>query len=241
MVAPWATPADMVHTPCAAEDDGDVFLPWLTEATEVLYGLTGNRWPGVQTDTVRPCTPLHASGASAWCGCSGPSFCSCGGASMVELPGAPAVAVTSVHVDGAQLATSAYKLVANHLVRTEPGKRWPCCQDLTVAGTAAGGWQVVYTWGEAPPTAGVMAAAALACELWRAKASPEKCRLPKRVTTVARQGLSFAVLDPLTVFTDGMTGLPEVDLWLGSLRQARKNRPSTVMVPGKRARHLRTP
>ena len=60
------------------------------------------------------------------------------------------------------------------------------------------------------------------------------------MTSITRQGISLAVLDPLTLFVDGLTGLPEVDLWVQSVRLGRARRSASLMVPGRRTmtRHL---
>jgi hypothetical protein len=43
-----------------------------------------------------------------------------------------------------------------------------------------------------------------------------------------------AVLDPLTLFQEGRTGLPEVDLFIESTRQGRARRRGTMIPMGKR-------
>ena len=113
-------------------------------------------------------------------------------------------------------------------------RRWPCCQRLDLEDTEPGTWSVTFAWGGLPPDGGVRAAAALGCEMLKAASGDKACRLPKRVTSIVRQGVTVAVLDPLTLFADGATGLPEVDLWLGSLRFGRAHRPSRLLVPGRR-------
>ena len=44
----------------------------------------------------------------------------------------------------------------------------------------------------------------------------------------------MAVLDPLTLFQEGRTGLPEVDLWLASVVKGRQQRRGTMIPMGKR-------
>lgn len=53
----WAGLTDICE-PClthAADIDEDVLLTSLTIASTLLYGLSGSRWPGICSDTVRPC------------------------------------------------------------------------------------------------------------------------------------------------------------------------------------------
>jgi hypothetical protein len=42
----------------------------------------------------------------------------------------------------------------------------------------------------------------------------QSCRLPERITSVTRQGVSWTVLDPMDFMQKGMTGLGAVDHWL---------------------------
>lgn len=262
----WVTAGDVIAVCPNAVDDA-ALAQAIEAASDILYDLSGQRWPGPQADVVRPCTPLVSLGrlpgshyslalaegswgvpagpwgpVSGWCGCEGPAVCGCATPSAVELPGTPATSVEQVTLDAVVLDPALYRLVGQLLVRADGG-RWPCCQDLAVAGDQPGGFEVRYTWGVDPPAAGEHAAAVLACELYRATSTDpgvqSTCRLPKRVTSITRQGVTMAMLDPMQMFPDGMTGIPEVDLWLGSVRYADSHRPSTVMVPGSRRRNLR--
>jgi hypothetical protein len=252
----WITPDDVVGV-CPDADPADLDGP-IEMASAILYDLTGRRWPGPQPDVVRPCSPVRSLGGpvplldhgamtnvSGWCGCAQPTLCGCNTPGLVVLPGWPVVSVDAVHLDGVLLDPAQYRALGQHLVRVD-GLDWPCCQDWTVPGDQPGAFQVAYTWGASPDEAGQYACAVLACELW--KASPASgaqgdgaCRLPKRVTTVTRQGVTFAMLDPMAMFPDGLTGIPEVDLWLGAQRYGDAHRPAIVMVPGARQRNLREP
>lgn len=256
MPAAWTTPADVVALAACADTDPATLDGPCALASAILFDLTGQQWPGPQIDVVRPCSPLRSLGrdpaaaygwaygwlgsAGAWCGCARTELCGCPSPSSIELPGSPATSVERVTVDAVVLAADQYRLSGQHLVRTDGG-RWPCCQDWAVAGDQPGAFEVRYTWGAEPPEAGQHAAAVLACELAQAQAGGSGCRLPKRVTTVTRQGTTLAMLDPMAMFPDGQTGIPEVDLWLGSVRWAQVHRPSTVVVPGARARVVRDP
>ena len=118
---------------------------------------------------------------------------------------------------------------------------WPCCTRLDLADTEEDTWSITYTYGQNPPIGGIRAAAVLACELTLAF-QPEtvnQCRLPKRVTSITRQGVSMAILDPLTLFADGLTGLSEVDLWVSSVAVGAKRRRASVIVPGQPAHGIR--
>jgi hypothetical protein len=61
------------------------------------------------------------------------------------------------------------------------------------------------------------AAEALAAEYLKAAAG-KPCKLPDRITTVTRQGVSWVVLDPQDFLKDGLTGITAVDAWLSVAR-----------------------
>lgn len=246
---PWATVAD-VSSPCDDYEFDEALLEdALQVASDVLFDLTGRAWAGSCTEVVRPCSRYRATGHAGgwhdgrtwagWCGCARRRSCGCSRLSEIRLGGYPITGITAVKVDGDTLDPSLHR-VDDHrwLVRlpdpdgTNPG--WPCCQDLALPDTDEGTFSVEYVYGVEPPRGGVRAAASLGCQLALAW-SPEtvgQCRLPKRVTTIARQGVTLAVLDPLTLFRDGLTGLSDVDLWVASVWMGRKRRRSTVVVPG---------
>lgn len=220
----------------------------LQVASDVLFQLTGRAWPGVCSATVRPCmdrpaVPWSVRGTGV-SGCNTLGHCACGGLSEILLPGRPIVSVTQVKIDGEVIAAARYRVddfrSLVYLPESDSAERqgWPCCQRLDLADSETDTWSVAYTFGSAPPVGGVMAAKALGCELALAM-SPETvglCRLPKRITSITRQGVSLAILDPLTLFSDGLTGIPEVDLWVSSIRVGRARRPSGVVVPGRPGR-----
>ena len=238
---PWATVAD-VCTPCDDYEMDEALLEdSLQLATDVLFQFTGRQWPGECTETVRPCGYGTAI-ARGWCGCMSSSSCGCKRLSELWLPNGPVVSVSEVKIDGDVLDPARYRVDDQRTLVYLPAspsavrQGWPCCQRLDRADTEADTWSVTYTWGSLPPIGGVKAAAALGCQLALA-CQPEAvragaCRLPQRVTTITRQGVSMALLDPLTLFADGQTGLAEVDLWVGSVLAGRQRRPGMVYRPG---------
>lgn len=224
--APWATSGD-VCAPCVDNDDVSAVIDdQLQVASDILFLLSGRRWPGVCSDTVRPCARPR---------CHGSISCSCGGLSTVVL-GPNLVAVSQVKVDGEVLSDALYRVDTAHdeLVRLPDanGSRvsWPCCQRLDLADTEDDTFSVTYTYGAEPPVGGVKAAAELACEL-ALSCTGGTCRLPKRVQTVTRQGVTVALIDSLDLFERGMTGLPSVDLWLKSVNPNGLSRRAKVLSP----------
>lgn len=222
--APWATSGD-VCAPCIDNADvDDIIENQLQVASDILFLLSGRRWPGVCSDTVRPCArPM----------CGGSLSCACGGLSVVKL-GPNLQAVSQVKLDGdVLLAGTDYRVDTEHdeLVKLRSTRNsWPCCQRLDLADTEDDTFSVTYTFGSAPPSGGVAAAAELACEL-ALSCTGGNCRLPKRVQSITRQGVTIALLDSFDVFERGMTGLPAVDLWLKSVNPHGISRRAKVVSP----------
>lgn len=247
LLASWATTADLC-SPCSPTlvVDEAAFEASIRKASEVLYNFTRQKWPGVGTDIFRPCSTTCSGGR--WLGdrpdpLGGQLYdraqCGCGWQDRIILPGFPVVSITEVLVDGAVMSPTSYRLDNDReLVTVRPTASaalplFPVCQRMDLPTTQPNTWQVTYQYGIAPPPAGVSAAAALGCELALAcqpdgSAEAKACRLPKRVQTVVRQNVTMAVLDPLTLFANGQTGLADVDLWVGSVLYGDKWRPAAV-------------
>jgi hypothetical protein len=175
-----------------------------------------------------------------WCSCNRTEGqYGCASIPEIRLPGYPVDPESvEVTIDG-DAFTDFEILDRRRLVRTD-GDGWPCCQDLTLADTETGTWKVRYGYGVIPPPGGRRAAAMLGCELYRAF-HPEagECSLPSRITNITRQGVSMAILDPLTLFADGRVGLPFVDMWLASQKAGEHQRVSMI-VPGRTPKVART-
>lgn len=245
---PWATEADLCP-PCQGYSSVLALgaADMLQAASDLLYDLSGRQYPGLCTQTVRPCArrsgvrrresavPGGWNTSWGWCLCG--DSCSCAGNQRISLGAYPVVEVTEVKVDGVVLDPSLYRLDDRRvLTRLEdpdgsnPG--WPSTQHLDLADTEDGTWSVSFTWGEDPPPAGVRAAAVLACELAMAcdPDTAEQCRLPKRVTSITREGVTM-VLSPSDFLTDGKTGLWEVDLFLAAANPAKVQQRAQVWTP----------
>lgn len=207
-------------------------------ATEILWALTGRQF-GTCEVTFRPCRrscgdfpwpdvnwsqwpggwsyPQPALIGGLWfnltCGsCAGD--CSCAELQEVLLP-APVHRIVQVRVDGSPLVTGAYH-VLNHrrLIRTDGGS-WPHCNDLSRADTEADTWSVTAEFGQEPPGGAAAAIGELACEFLRAFAG-EDCRLPRQVTSLARQGVTISFPDVSELFEKGRTGLYLTDMFIAA-------------------------
>jgi hypothetical protein len=150
----------------------------------------------------------------------------------VYLPG-PVASVTQVVQDGVVVDPSLWRVDdAKWLVRTTG--EWPQCQNYNVdAGVGLFNENtllVSYTRGEPVPAALLDAAATLACEFAKACAG-QQCRLPGRLSTVARQGvqLTFQNIDEL--INNMFTGIPEVDQIIKAYNPYGLARPMRVWSP----------
>lgn len=198
-----------------------VWCSYLSLATDVLWAASGRRWrgsggtaeaiigespPGLGQPTEQgaaaPCTCTVADlTRSPWSWRNGHRE-----PVRVRLPHPDVTAVSAVSLGGA--AFDAWRLDGAWLTRTD-GLGWPVC-----GGTGT----VSYAYGIDPPVSGKLAVVEFATELGIA-AAPDcdmECRLPARVRSVSRQGLSFEILDSFEFLDKGMTGLLSVDMWIKS-------------------------
>jgi hypothetical protein len=160
-------------------------------AIAILDAATGHQYGSCEhTRTI--CTP---------CRCR--STCHCGKAEIV-LPG-PVISVSEVWIYGAELDPSTYQVEDyRYLVRLDG--EWP--QDVTVT----------YIQGFPPPGGAGAIVSELACEIAKGLCDDSTCRLPKRITSQTRQGVTIQYPQ----FTEGLTGLPMVDMWISMARSPKK-------------------
>lgn len=205
-------------------------------ATFTVYALTGRQF-GTVTATLRPCNPgalppLYQTypvgvfgswgsgeGASSGAfpvyllngvwhngGCGGYS---CGGTwSEVELP--RTVSISSVVIDGATLSPSAYRIDNGDLLVRTDGGYWPRCQDIGKNPGVTNTWTVTGAFGRVVPQEALDAASLLACEVGKSIAG-QPCRLPQRMQSLTRQGVSVQFPAVNSYLDRGLTGLNEVD------------------------------
>lgn len=212
-------------------------------AVGVLWGLSGRQF-GVCPVLARPCpSPCGSSYAmtvygqpffAVWdggnwrnitCGCG--TKCSWVSPSVIHLASRvalPVQEVVEVVIAGEVLDESEYRLEGDLLYRV--GGDWPS-QDLTKPLDEPGTWSVTYTRGIPPPLGTAKLVGLLAAE-FLAACRGGKCRLPRRVKSVTRQGVSYDMIDPTDIYASGKTGIPEVDLWLSAVNPNRLMTPPTV-------------
>jgi hypothetical protein len=90
---------------------------------------------------------------------------------------------------------------------------------------------VTYRYGSPPPKELQWAIDVLANELTMAMNGDDECRLPDRVTSVTRQGITTSLLSIDHFLENGYTGIPEVDQALRTYNPARSMRRARVYSP----------
>lgn len=192
-------------------------------ATYVLWAATGRRF-GLCPQRVRPCG-LQANGSSLWgyvqdgatwhpyLDSTGTwrnaSSCIGGGCAPrceVWLPG-PVNQVLEVIQDGILVDPDSYVVDDGRWLVRIDGGCWPAHVDLS---TDDDRFEVLYVRGEEVPQILKDAAGILACEFAKSFKSQD-CRLPARLSSLTRQGVSMSALDTDSLTRRGMTGIPEVD------------------------------
>ena len=214
-------------------DEWDTFSPTLqTAAAEygafTVWAATGRRF-GLCERTIRPCgkwcenngvngyywtdgtfMPYIFNGEWRNCWCGSPGFCMCQPTCQIRLPGPVyAIPITGVSQDGAVVPASSWRVDNGiWLVRTD-GVCWPDRQDFDVD-SGAGTLFVTYIKGLPVPSVLQRAAGELACE-WAKSCQGQACRLPQRVQSVSRQGVSVQMVPIDVLLKNGFTGVTTVD------------------------------
>lgn len=215
-------------------------------AAQTMRALTGYQVGGCPV-TVRPCARTCVDGnpyAYAWfepylymgvwrnvaCGCLGGDGCSCSYVCEVVLPG-PVGAVDQVTLGEEILDPFLYRVDDSRVLVWEGGGDcpFPKCQDMAAPIGSPGTFSVTYLRGHPVDGLGAYAAGVLACEYVRA-CSGQSCRLPTRVTSIARQGVAYEVQS--ADFPNMLTGIPDVDSYLMRWNPYGRRSASTVWYPG---------
>jgi len=247
---PWIEGADVAAC-CGAEVTTDaVFDDFAEAASDLLFELSGRRFPGICETTARPCrtmcgcpwqilsrghivwNPNYLDPFYGWWSCNGDA-CGCWPLSRVLLSGY-VTEVSEVRINGDVVDPDTYRVDQHRwLVRTRPTADdqpnvWPGCQALDLPDTQDGTWAVDYSYGVDAPIAGQNAASQLACEMWK-QCNGQECSLPPGVTRTVRAGV--VVERPAFVawgwnrggrsIPKGWnTGLPMVDAFLNAYNPA---------------------
>ena len=152
--------------------------------------------------------------------------------SRLRLRGRPVQQIHSVRDrTGSIVSPSRYYLVDHSTLQARSGVPWTPCNI-----------EVTYSYGSPAPALGRAAARVLATEfvkLWNG----DECDLPSRVTSVARQGVSYTILDNQDFIDELRTGLYVVDLFLKSSNPDKARAKARVFSPDvpRARRHISKP
>lgn len=249
--SPWTTSDDVLA--CCIDADTDVVETAIAVATDLLFELSGRKFPGSCRDKVRPCAQvsrtvsfpgelglLDGFSFGGSCACNRDTLCGCNHLSAVVLGAYPITQIVEVKVDGLVVPADEYQVQDwKWLVRLPNAdgfnEGWPCCQRLDRPDTATETFSVDFVYGTPPPPAGVQAARDLACQFIRACASSgdgdPNCVLSPRVTQVVRQGITLVMNDPSSLIQNRLTGVPSVDLFLKAYNPLGHPGPAHIVSP----------
>ena len=207
-------------------------------AVERLWQWTNQRF-GPCVEVVRPCRKTcngYRVSAPPWggvgwigltCGSCGDN-CSCREVHEVRLPG-PIAEPLAITIDGLEVDLSAFRVDNWNLLVREDGGHFPVCQDMGKPLGELGTWGVEYLLGEEVPAGGSLVAGILASEYAKSLCGDETCRLPRRVSSIQRQGMVIGILDNFTNLKEGFTGIFEIDDWI--MAQTKPRRRAVISSP----------
>lgn len=155
------------------------------------------------------------------------------GSGRVILRGRPATVIHSVTIGGSLQDPGSYTLSNGYILQvdrslTQPRSAsgfdqygsfgqmpWSRPNAVAPVGPSVA---VDYTYGVLdPPLIAQRAISVFSAEIQLAESGSNDCRIPERVTSVTRQGVSWTMLDPQEFLSDGRTGIYEVDLAIRAL------------------------
>lgn len=194
----------------------------IDDASTVLYYLTGKQFAGTCTATVRP----GCLKGGCLCGCS-PRQVNLGVWPITDLI---SVRYAGTEYTGADVDTTfhindhAY-IAFNDGTHFRSGNQWAVggsTQDNAVDGHV---FEATVEYGMRIPPLLKRAARALACQFVAACADQE-CKLPTRVTSVVRAGISMDISSVTDLLKGGKTGVYEVDLAIQVFNPSKLQSPS---------------
>ena len=225
---PYVTPTELLQCCRNAEgmlDTDARLLDAVEDASIVLYYLTGKHFNGTCETTIRP--PCLSGLCS--CGCS---------PSRVNIGLWPVTGLTSIRYGGTTYTGSDltdkfhvdefHWLVMNDGSAFQSGNQWASSggtHDNTNDGFV---FEITAQHGITPPRLLQRAARDLACEFITACCSDQPCKLPDRVTSVVRSGVSMDIASTMDMLREGKTGIYTVDLAIQVFNPSKLQSPSFV-------------
>lgn len=226
--APYVTPEELISRCSAATGvpvDDEELLEAIEDASTVVYYLTGRQFGGTCQATVRP-----GCYAGCTCGCS---------INQINLGHWPVTELISVRSEGELLTgtdiTDTFHVNNWRFIARNDGDRIMSGNQWAVGGSAEDSvdeghvFEVTFNYGMTAPSLIKRATRALACE-WmnQVGGGTGPCKLPERVTTVTRSGITLDVASAVDMLQNGRTGIYQVDLAIQTFNPSKLQSPSFV-------------
>ena len=229
---PYVTAEEVLLCCKAAEgamtEDDVRLLDAIDDASLILYYLTGRQFDGTCQRTVRPCL---TSGCVPCDGCE---------PHQIDIGLWPVTGLISVRENGVTLVgddlTGVYHVDEYRYLVKDDGDSFPSSSSIhaitggphdTDNGFDRFVFEVTVEVGLPIPRLLTRAARALACELVTSCLGLP-CKLPERVTSVSRSGISMDVMSATDLLRDGRTGIYEVDLAIQVFNPLKLQSPSFI-------------
>ena len=248
--------------PITSDEMDFILASALAQATDVLYNLSGRRFPGeCGPITIRPISrpadaDLHGlvyrgyglagSGLLGAQTTSSPPAMSMFGISQapeIVFEDYPVRQVLEVKIDGIVIPTDEYELRDQQtLVRmlptesSQPTDRygWPTSQRMDLPDTELSTFSISYTYG-ADPGEGGRRACELLASAWVCDELGDETRLPDRAVSVQRQGVTIQMANTEDLLQKGRTGIVQVDAWLQAVNPNNLTQDALVFSPDRPA------
>lgn len=252
------TPSGTIPDPCLYEGQPvpqSVIDNAKLAASQLLWAMTGRIF-GCCTVTIRPCRKgcqdsCCIPGISDWGygyssgypwypvmqengtwtnfsgGCN--NQCSCVKLSEIHLP-TPVCYINEVKIDGVVVDPTTYRVDGFKSLVRLGSDVWPQCNNLTKPDSELDTWSVTVTYGKPVPELVLLGANEMACEIIK-NCIGKPCKLPQRVGSITRQGISVSFLDDMAFLDKGLTGLYFVDLAARTYNPNRLMRKPNVASP----------
>lgn len=214
-VVPWCTAAD-------AEQDSDKFndAALMTDAIQVasnvLYRLSGFQYAGARDVVIRVGSEYVKEYGT-----------------VIDF-GETINSVASIYIDELLLEPEAYRIDSRRFIRRIDSFSWPC--DWTVQeglNYTPQQFLVTANLGDAPPVEGRRAAGVFAGEIYKMYRG-DPCKLPDRVQTTTRQGVSMTRINPNDFLDGWRTGIVSIDMFLAVHNPGKRRVPYTGIVDPER-------
>ncbi len=201
---------DIVLRPCSSSCSG-----W-SAYTNTFWGRGPFPWQGSWDGGAWGPVLVGGEWYNMRCGCVSQCSCAIEGPSSLALPG-PVSEITAVRVNGELLDSADYRVAYNRMLVRNDGGVWPSCQDLMALPTEEDTFEIVYKRGLSVPIGGQLAAGLLASEFAKAACSDNSCQLPKRISSIVREGVTVTLMDDFKSLQEGATGIWMIDNWVQSV------------------------